>query len=72
MLGTFFMATDPVASPMSKKGRWIFGIGIGILVVVIRLFGGLVEGVMYAILIMESVVPLINQISRPRVFGIKR
>ena len=72
MLGAFFMATDPVASPMTKKGRWIFGIGIGILVVVIRLFGGLPEGVMYAILIMEAAVPLINRISRPRVFGAKK
>ena len=72
MLGAFFMATDPVASPMTKKGRWIFGIGIGILVVVIRLFGGLPEGVMYAILIMEAIVPLINRFTRPRVFGVRR
>lgn len=72
MLGAFFMATDPVASPMSKKGRWIFGIGIGILVVVIRLFGGLPEGVMYTILTMEAIVPLINRFTRPRVFGVRR
>jgi electron transport complex protein RnfD len=69
MLGAFFMATDPVASPMTKMGHWVFGIGIGILVVVIRLFGGLPEGVMYAILIMEATIPLINRLTRPRVFG---
>lgn len=72
MLGAFFMATDPVGSPVHKKGRWIFGISIGILVVIIRLFGGLPEGMMYTILIMEAIVPLINRFTRPRVFGVKR
>lgn len=72
MLGAFFMATDPVASPVTKKGRWVFGISIGILVVIIRLFGGLPEGVMYAILIMEATVPLINRFTRPRVFGMRK
>lgn len=72
MLGAFFMATDPVASPVHKKGRWIFGISIGILVVIIRLFGGLPEGMMYTILIMEAIVPLINRFTRPRVFGVRR
>ncbi len=69
LFGTFFMATDWVTSPVTSKGMWIFGIGIALLVVVIRLFGGLPEGVMYAILIMNSVVPIINRYTYPRIFG---
>jgi H+/Na+-translocating ferredoxin:NAD+ oxidoreductase subunit D len=64
------MATDPVTAPVTKLGRWIFGIGIGALVVVIRIWGGLPEGVMYAILLMNALVPFINRITRPRVFGV--
>ena len=63
------MATDPVTSPITTKGAWIFGAGIGALVVVIRVFGGLPEGVMYAILIMNALVPLIDRGTQPRVFG---
>lgn len=69
LLGTFFMATDWVTSPITPKGMWIFGLGIALLVVVIRIFGGLPEGVMYAILIMNSVVPIINRYTYPRIFG---
>lgn len=69
LFGTFFMATDWVTSPITPKGMWIFGFGIALLVVVIRIFGGLPEGVMYAILIMNSVVPIINRYTYPRVFG---
>lgn len=69
MLGAFFMATDMVTSPITKKGRWIFGIGAGIIVVVIRLWGGYPEGVSYSILLMNGVTPLINRYTRPRVFG---
>ncbi|MEW6196556.1 MAG: RnfABCDGE type electron transport complex subunit D [Bacteroidota bacterium] len=69
LFGTFFMATDWVTSPITSKGMWIFGLGIALLVVVIRIFGGLPEGVMYAILIMNSVVPIINRYTRPRIFG---
>ncbi len=69
IFGTFFMATDWVTSPITSKGMWIFGFGIALLVVVIRTFGGLPEGVMYAILIMNSVVPIINRYTRPRIFG---
>ena len=72
MLGAWFMATDPVTSPVTKKGMWIFGIGAGILVVVIRLFSGLPEGVMYSILIMNAFVPLINRYTRPRILGYKK
>lgn len=69
MLGAIFMATDPVTSPVTKKGRWIFGVAIGILVMIIRLWGGLPEGVMYSILIMNAFVPLINRYIRPRLYG---
>lgn len=69
MLGAFFMATDMVTSPITPKGSWIFGIGAGVLLVVIRLFGGLPEGVMYSILLMNSVTPIINRYTRPKYFG---
>lgn len=68
-LGAVYMATDMVTSPVTNGGRWIFGIGIGLLVVVIRVWGGLPEGVMYAILLMNAFVPFINQATQPRVFG---
>ncbi|KAA3612027.1 MAG: RnfABCDGE type electron transport complex subunit D [Calditrichaeota bacterium] len=69
MLGAIFMATDPVSSPITHKGCWIFGLGIGFLVVLIRTFGGLPEGVMYAILLMNSVTPLLNSVTQPRIYG---
>ena len=69
MLGAVYMATDMVTSPVTDGGRWLFGAGIGVLVVVIRLWGGLPEGVMYAILLMNATVPFIDRISQPRVFG---
>ncbi|HRS91617.1 MAG TPA: RnfABCDGE type electron transport complex subunit D, partial [Candidatus Marinimicrobia bacterium] len=69
MLGAFFMATDMVTSPITNLGIWIFGIGAGILVVLIRQFGGLPEGVMYSILLMNGFVPLINRYTRPKYFG---
>ena len=69
MLGAFFMATDPVTTPVTKLGRIIFGISIGALVYTIRNWGGLPEGVMYSILIMNGFTPLINRITLPRRFG---
>ncbi|MDZ7766298.1 MAG: RnfABCDGE type electron transport complex subunit D [Melioribacteraceae bacterium] len=69
LFGALFMATDWVTSPMTAKGMWIFGLGISLVLIVIRLFGGLPEGVMYAILFMNAFVPLINRYTRPRVFG---
>jgi len=69
MIGALYMATDMVTSPITRKGCVIFGIGIGTLVIVIRLFGGLPEGVMYSILLMNAFVPLINRGTKPRIFG---
>ena len=72
MLGAVYMATDMVTSPVTNAGAWIFGAGIGALVVIIRLWGGLPEGVMYAILLMNALVPFINRATQPRVFGTGR
>jgi electron transport complex protein RnfD len=69
LFGAVYMATDPVTSPLAPRGAWIFGIGVGVLVVLIRLWGGLPEGVMYAILLMNAATPLIDRISAPRPFG---
>ena len=69
MLGAMYMATDLVTSPVTNLGCWVFGAGVGLLVVVIRLWGGLAEGVMYSILIMNSLVPYLNRWTQPRVFG---
>ena len=69
VLGAVFMATDMVTAPVTNGGRWVFGIGIGLLVMIIRVWGGLPEGVMYAILLMNALVPFINRLTQPRVFG---
>lgn len=69
VLGAVFMATDPVTSPVTPRGAWIFAAGIGVLVVVIRQFGGLPEGVMYSILLMNGVTPLIDRFTQPRIYG---
>lgn len=69
LFGAVFMVTDPVTTPITPKGAWLFGIGVGLLVVLIRLYGGLPEGVMYAILLMNAVTPLINRYTQPRRFG---
>ncbi len=72
MLGAWFMATDMATSPVTPRGIWMYGALIGILTVVIRYFGGLTEGVMYAILIANAASPLLDQFSQPRVFGQER
>jgi electron transport complex protein RnfD len=72
MLAAVYMATDPVTAPVTNGGRWVFGVGIGVLVVVIRLWGGLPEGAMYAILFMNALVPFISRATQPRVFGTQR
>ncbi|RMD87055.1 MAG: RnfABCDGE type electron transport complex subunit D [Candidatus Dadabacteria bacterium] len=69
MLGAWFMATDMVTSPVTPLAVWIFSIIVGVLIVVIRLFGGLPEGVMYAILIGNAVTPLLNEATQPKVYG---
>lgn len=69
LLGAIFMATDYVTSPMSTKGMVIYGIGIGILTVLIRDFGSYPEGISFAILIMNSTVPLLNKYIKPRRFA---
>jgi len=69
MLGALFMATDMVTSPMTPKGQWIFGLGCGVITMVIRYFGGYPEGVSFSILIMNSFVPLIDSVTRPKRFG---
>jgi len=61
MYGAFFIATDPVTSPLTPRGKWIFGAGFGLLVAMIRRFSGYPEGVMFAILVMNALVPLINR-----------
>lgn len=71
MLGAIFMATDMATSPMSKTGRIIFGLGCGLLSILIRVFGAYPEGVSFAILIMNAFVPLINKGFRPKLFGRK-
>ena len=68
-LGAIFMATDYVTSPITKLGQIVFGIGCGVLTVVIRYFGGYPEGVSYAILIMNCCVVLLDRIGRPKKFG---
>lgn len=69
VLGAFFMATDMVTTPVTVKGRYIFGIGCGFLTVVIRLWGGYPEGVSYSILLMNGFTPLIDRWTRPKRFG---
>ncbi|RLE11015.1 electron transporter RnfD [Candidatus Aerophobetes bacterium] len=72
ILGAFFMATDPVTTPISKLGRIIFGTGAGVLVMVIRLWGGYPEGVMFSIIFMNAITPVLNRYIKPKSFGGKR
>ena len=71
MLGAWYMATDMVTSPTTNGGCWLYGLGIGTLVVVIRLWGGYPEGVSFSILLMNSCVPLIDKWTKPRKFGLR-
>lgn len=72
MLGAWFMASDMVGSPVTPWGALVYGLFIGVLTVVIRLFGGLTEGIMYAILLANAASPLISAVTQPRVYGAKR
>ena len=69
MLGAFFMATDMVTTPITRKGRWMFGIGAGVILMVIRLWGAYPEGVTFSILLMNGFTPLIDRLTRPRCYG---
>jgi electron transport complex protein RnfD len=69
VLGAFFMATDYVTTPLTSKGRVIFGIGCGVLVVLIRIFGSLPEGVAFSILLMNAFTPLIDRYTKTKPFG---
>lgn len=72
VIGAFFMATDMVTIPITKKGQIIFAVGAGALTVLIRLKGGYPEGVCYSILLMNSVTPLIDRLCQPVKFGVRR
>jgi electron transport complex protein RnfD len=69
MLGAIYMATDYVTSPMTKAGMIIYAVGIGLITVIIRVFGAYPEGVAFSILIMNAFVPLINKFIKPTRFG---
>ena len=69
LFGAFFIATDPVSSPVTLKGQWIFGIGVGTLVMILRTLSNYPEGVMFAVLLMNSVTPLINRWTIPKPLG---
>lgn len=69
LIGAVFMATDCVTNPVTRRGRWIFAIGCGIILIILRLKIDLNESVMYSILAMNGLTPLINRITRPKVFG---
>jgi electron transport complex protein RnfD len=72
MLGATYMATDMVSSPTTPMGTWVYGILIGAITVIIRLWGGLPEGIMYAILLANALTPIINRYTQPRVYGTGR
>lgn len=69
LFGAFFIATDPVSSPLTPKGRFIFGLGVGGLIMLLRFFSGYPEGTMFAVLLMNAVTPLINRWTIPTPFG---
>jgi len=69
LIGAFFIATDPVTAPLTKRGMWIFGAGVGAITMLIRIVGEYPEGVMYAVLLMNSVTPLIDRFCRKTPIG---
>lgn len=72
LLGAIFMATDYVTSPMTKSGQIIFGVSIGLITMLIRLFGAYPEGMSFAILIMNAFTPMLNRFTSPRLFGSRK
>ena len=71
MFGAFFMATDYVTSPITPKGQYVFGVALGLLTALFRIFGGSAEGVSYAIIFCNILVPLIEKYTLPIAFGKK-
>ncbi len=69
LFGAFFIATDPVTSPLTARAKYLFGLAIGTLVILLRVFSGYPEGVMFAVLLMNATVPLLNQWTIPRPVG---
>ncbi len=69
LFGAFFIATDPVTSPLTPKGKFFFGLGVGAMIMLLRLFSGYPEGVMFAVLFMNALTPLINRWTIPKQFG---
>ena len=69
MLGAFFIATDPVSASTTPRGRIYYGVGIGLLIYVIRTWGGYPDGIAFAVLLMNMAAPTIDHYTRPRVFG---
>jgi len=69
LFGAFFIATDPVTSPLTARGKFVFGLGVGALVILLRVFSGYPEGVMFAVLLMNATVPLVNQWTIPTPIG---
>jgi electron transport complex protein RnfD len=71
MIGAFFIATDPVSGSTTLKGRILFGIGVGALTYIIRIWGGYPDGVAFSVLLMNMLVPLIDYYTQPKVYGAK-
>ena len=69
MLAAFFIATDPVSASTTPRGRLLFGAGIGLLIFIIRTWGGYPDGVAFAVLLMNMAAPVIDHYTQPRVFG---
>lgn len=69
LIGAFFIATDPVSGCASNRGRLIFGVGVGVITLIIRRWGGYPDGVAFAVLLMNMAAPLIDRYTRPRIFG---
>jgi len=69
MLGAFFIATDPITASTTLKGKLVFGVGVGLLTYIIRVWGGYPDGVAFAVLIMNMLVPLIDYYTQPKVYG---
>ncbi len=69
MLGAFFIATDPVTAATTTRGRWMYGLGIGIFIFIIRTWGGYPDGIAFAVLLMNMAAPILDYYTMPRAFG---